>query len=99
MIFRCSKNSCAADGAITAVGRTMVQLPLEPQLARAVLAALDGTCAPHMLTVAAMLTIENLFHTEKPPRNRSDAENARMTLKQQLLVRTPPPPLPGQHRI
>ena len=65
----------------------MVHMPLEPQLARAVLAALEHGCVAHMLTVAAMLTIDTLFHSEKPPRERTAGDDARIAQKQELLVR------------
>jgi HrpA-like RNA helicase len=64
----------------------MVHMPLEPQLARGVLAALEGGCAAHMLTVSAMLTIDRLFHPEKPPKDRTDDEHARIDQKRVLLV-------------
>lgn len=79
-----------ADGGITPAGRALVHIPLEPQLARAVLASLALHCAPHMLTVAAMLSIDNLFLAERPPPARSDADNARIALKQEMLVRAAP---------
>lgn len=65
----------------------MVHMPLEPQLARAVLAALDRGCVARMLTVAAMLCIDTLFHGEKPPKDRGDADHARISRKHEILVR------------
>ena len=49
------------DGGITPLGRAMVALPLDPALARALLAAADLGCVPDMLTVAAMLSAESIF--------------------------------------
>lgn len=49
------------DGRITSLGRRMVALPLEPALARALLAAAELGCVPDMLTVAAMLSAESIF--------------------------------------
>ena len=49
------------DGHITDIGRRMVGLPLEPALARSLLAAADLACVPDMLTIAAMLSAESIF--------------------------------------
>ena len=49
------------DGVITALGGQMVALPLEPRLARMLLAARHLACLPDALTVAAMLSAENVF--------------------------------------
>lgn len=49
------------DGTITAVGRRMVALPLDPALARALLEASELGCVPDMLTVVAMLSAESIF--------------------------------------
>ncbi|XP_057819000.2 probable pre-mRNA-splicing factor ATP-dependent RNA helicase DEAH4 isoform X2 [Cryptomeria japonica] len=49
------------DGLITKIGRQMAELPLEPSLARALIAANDLECLSQCLTVAAMLSCENVF--------------------------------------
>ena len=49
------------DGRITEMGRRMAALPLEPSLARSLLAAADTGCLPEALTVVAMLSAESIF--------------------------------------
>lgn len=49
------------DGSITSLGKRMAVLPLEPSLARTLLAAEDAGCLNQALTVAAMLSCEFLF--------------------------------------
>lgn len=49
------------DGSITSLGKRMAVLPLEPSLARALVAAEDAGCLNQALTVAAMLSCEFLF--------------------------------------
>eukprot|EP01018_Ginkgo_biloba_P031799 Gb_15844 [translate_table: standard] len=49
------------DGLITSIGRQMAELPLEPSLSRALIAANELGCLPQALTVAAMLSCENVF--------------------------------------
>ena len=49
------------DGHITQLGKHMAHLPLEPALARTLLAANDLACLPEALTVVAMLSAESIF--------------------------------------
>lgn len=49
------------DGLITKIGRQMAELPLEPSLARALIAANEMGCLSQTLTVAAMLSCANVF--------------------------------------
>ncbi|CAN1152480.1 Probable pre-mRNA-splicing factor ATP-dependent RNA helicase DEAH4 [Linum perenne] len=46
------------NGAITSVGRTMAELPLEPSLSRTLMEANENGCLSQALTVAAMLSAE-----------------------------------------
>lgn len=55
------------DGGITPLGHQMVSLPLDPSLARALIAATQLGCLPQATTVAAMLSAESIFQG-----NRSD---------------------------
>lgn len=49
------------EGAITDLGRRMAQLPLEPVLARTLLAAAELDCLSPALTVVAMLSADTIF--------------------------------------
>ena len=49
------------DGEITEMGREMSPLPVEPQLARAMLEARRRGVVEEMATVAAMLSVERVF--------------------------------------
>lgn len=55
------------DGAITARGRLMATLPLDPSLAAAALAAADLGCLQDLLTVAAMLSADAIFAGGRGP--------------------------------
>lgn len=50
-----------ANGGITPLGRQMVSLPLEPSLARALIAATQLGCLSQATIVAAMLSAESIF--------------------------------------
>ena len=56
------------DGSVTTLGREMSPLPVEPQLARAMLAARRFKCVDEMATVAAMLSVERVYTGGGPPR-------------------------------
>ena len=49
------------DGHITSMGRRMAALPVEPSVARTLIAAAELHCLPDALTVAAMLSAETIF--------------------------------------
>lgn len=46
------------DGRVTPTGKAMAALPLEPSLARALLAAREFGCLEEMLSVAGLLSVE-----------------------------------------
>lgn len=48
-------------GALTAVGRHMVEFPLDPPLARMLLAAADLGCSNEVLTIVSMLSVPSVF--------------------------------------
>lgn len=47
------------DGNLSEVGIIMSELPLEPSLAKALIAACEYDCVDELLTIAAMLTGNN----------------------------------------
>ena len=55
------------DGNLSEVGIIMSELPLEPSLAKALIAACEYDCVNELLTIAAMLTGQhtNLGYTHK----------------------------------
>lgn len=55
------------DGRITKLGEQMVRLPLEPTLARVLLAAAQLDCLPSALSVAALLSAESLLLAGRCP--------------------------------
>ena len=43
------------EGLLTKIGRMMAEFPIEPQLAKMLLTAVDLSCADEILTITAML--------------------------------------------
>ncbi|KAK2818777.1 hypothetical protein Q5P01_024338 [Channa striata] len=56
------------DGNLSEVGIIMSELPLEPPLAKALIAACEYDCVDELLTIAAMLTAPSCFVTAEPSR-------------------------------
>lgn len=59
------------DGNLSEVGIIMSEFPLDPQLAKALLASCEFDCVEEMLTLAAMLTGMGLGASEARPSLRS----------------------------
>ena len=62
---------------LTSIGRRMARLPLDPHLARMVLAAQDAGCVREVVTIAAGLTIQDPRERPEAERARADAKHAR----------------------
>jgi ATP-dependent helicase HrpA len=59
---------------LTAVGRELARLPLDPRLGRMLLAARDGTCLREMLVIASALSVQDV--RERPPHAQEAADQA-----------------------
>ncbi|XP_029300055.1 ATP-dependent RNA helicase DQX1 [Cottoperca gobio] len=59
------------DGNLSEVGIIMSELPLEPPLAKALIAACEYDCVDELLTIAAMLTASSCFVTAEPSREEA----------------------------
>ena len=60
-------------GALTALGKKMVEFPLDPPLAKMLLTAEEMGCSSEILTVAAMLSVPPVFFRPKDRQEESDA--------------------------
>ncbi|KAK0447460.1 P-loop containing nucleoside triphosphate hydrolase protein [Desarmillaria tabescens] len=64
------------DGNLTALGSVMAEfLPLDPQLAKALIVSPEFKCSNEILSIAAMLSIPNIWI--RPPNARSQADAAK----------------------
>ncbi len=62
---------------LTQLGRRIARLPLDPHLARMVLAAQDAGCVREVVIIAAGLTIQDPRERPEEHRTRADAKHAR----------------------
>ncbi len=66
---------------LTALGRRLARLPLDPRLGRMVLAAADAGCVREVVVIAAGLTIQDPRERPEAERGKADAAHARFTDK------------------
>lgn len=64
------------DGELTELGNQMAELPLDPQLAKALLSSTQYNCVPEMLTITAMLSIPPFFLRPKEEADEAEAIHA-----------------------
>jgi ATP-dependent RNA helicase DHX8/PRP22 len=55
----------------------MAEFPLDPNLSKVLLAAVDLACAEEMLTIVAMLSVESLFYRPKDKAAEADQKRAK----------------------
>ncbi|MGB6161362.1 MAG: ATP-dependent RNA helicase HrpA [Pseudonocardiaceae bacterium] len=66
---------------LTRIGRTLAQLPLDPRLARMVVAAHDNGCLSEVLVIVAALSIQDPRDRPADAEAAADAQHARFTNK------------------
>jgi pre-mRNA-splicing factor ATP-dependent RNA helicase DHX15/PRP43 len=65
------------EGNITEMGDTMAEFPLDPQLAKMLLASPTYNCSNEVLSIAAMLSIPNVFMRPRDSAREADACKAK----------------------
>ncbi|KZO97381.1 P-loop containing nucleoside triphosphate hydrolase protein [Calocera viscosa TUFC12733] len=71
--------SCLDDeGNMTALGAIVAEFPLDPQLAKMLVVSPEFNCSNEILTIAAMLSVPNVY--VRPPNMRKEADAAKALL-------------------
>eukprot|EP00002_Diphylleia_rotans_P022935 TRINITY_DN4502_c0_g1_i1.p1 TRINITY_DN4502_c0_g1~~TRINITY_DN4502_c0_g1_i1.p1 ORF type:complete len:1132 (+),score=246.53 TRINITY_DN4502_c0_g1_i1:49-3444(+) len=65
------------EGLLTRLGRKMAEFPLEPPLSKMLIASVDLGCSEEMLTIVAMLSVENVFYRPKEKQAIADQKKSR----------------------
>ncbi|XP_035826324.1 pre-mRNA-splicing factor ATP-dependent RNA helicase PRP16 [Aplysia californica] len=60
-------------GALTALGRNMVEFPLDPALSKLIIVSVDMGCSADCLTIVSMLSVPAIFYRPKGREEDSDA--------------------------
>jgi ATP-dependent RNA helicase DHX8/PRP22 len=65
------------EGLLTRLGRKMTNFPMEPSLAKVLLAAVELGCSDEMLSIVAMLNLLNIFYRPKEKQAQADQKKAK----------------------
>lgn len=65
------------EGLLTRLGRKMADFPMEPQMAKMLIASVDLGCSEEVLSIVAMLSVQNVFYRPKDKQAQADAKKAR----------------------
>lgn len=65
------------EGLLTRLGRKMADFPMEPSLAKVLIASVDSGCSEEMLTIVAMLSVQNVFYRPKEKQTQADQKRAK----------------------
>ncbi|KAG2160253.1 pre-mRNA splicing factor [Suillus bovinus] len=60
-------------GDLTPVGRKMSEFPMEPSMAKMLIASVDMKCSAEMLTIVSMLSVPSIFYRPKERMEEADA--------------------------
>uniref|UniRef100_A0A7E4UXC1 RNA helicase n=1 Tax=Panagrellus redivivus TaxID=6233 RepID=A0A7E4UXC1_PANRE len=65
------------DGLLTRLGRRMAEFPLEPALAKFLIMSVDLGCAEEVLTIVAMISVQNVFYRPKDKQEQADERKSK----------------------
>ena len=65
------------DDSLTPLGRKMADFPMEPQLAKVLIASVEFKCSEEILTIVAMLSVPNVFYRPRDKQAQADAKKAK----------------------
>ena len=60
-------------GDLTPVGRKMSEFPMEPSMAKMLIASVEYECSAEMLTIVSMLSVPSVFYRPKERMEEADA--------------------------
>ena len=70
-------------GELTKLGRKMAEFPLEPNLSKMLLLSVDLGCSDEILTITAMLSVDNPFYRPKDKQAQADHVNVLDVIRKQ----------------
>jgi len=65
------------EGLLTRLGRKMAEFPLEPNLSKLLLLSVDLGCSDEILTITALLSVENPFYRPRDKQGQADMKKAK----------------------
>lgn len=65
------------EGLLTRLGRKMADFPMEPALAKVLIASVDSGCSEEMLTIISMLSVQSVFYRPKEKQQQADQKKSK----------------------
>jgi len=65
------------EGLLIKLGRKMAEFPLEPPLSKMLIASVEMGCSDEILTIVAMLSVQNVFYRPKEKQAQADQKKAK----------------------
>ncbi|KAL9623445.1 MAG: hypothetical protein Q9160_002338 [Pyrenula sp. 1 TL-2023] len=65
------------EGLLTRLGRKMADFPMEPALAKVLIASVAMNCSEEMLSIVAMLSVQTVFYRPKEKQQQADQKKAK----------------------
>ena len=65
------------EGLLTRLGRKMADFPMEPALAKVLIASVEMGCSDEILSIVAMLSVQSVFYRPKEKQQQADQKKAK----------------------
>ncbi|WFD38003.1 RNA helicase [Malassezia japonica] len=65
------------EGLLTRLGRKMADFPMDPMMAKMLITSVDMGCSEELLSIVAMLSIQNVFYRPKDKQAQADQKRAK----------------------
>jgi ATP-dependent RNA helicase DHX8/PRP22 len=65
------------EGLLTRLGRKMADFPMEPALAKVLIASVDMGCSEEILSIVAMLSVQTVFYRPKEKQQQADQKKSK----------------------
>ena len=65
------------EGLLTRLGRRMAEFPLEPPMSKILIASVELGCSDEVLTVVAMLSVQNIWYRPKEKQAQADQKRSK----------------------
>ena len=66
------------EGLLTRLGRKMADFPMEPPLAKMLIASVDLGCSEEILAIISMLSVQNVFYRSREKHDQADSKKAKL---------------------
>jgi ATP-dependent RNA helicase DHX8/PRP22 len=66
-----------SEGLVSRLGRAVSELPMSPSLGKVLIASVDLGCSEEMLSIVAMLSVQNVFYRPKDKQQQADQKKSK----------------------